>query len=247
MNLIEEAAKTSFYYKKDLDFPDWKLIYKLDCKSTESELNDYIEDHKIEKNIPIAIISKQQIAGFGQYRRPWKSPLGGIWISALYPIFSTKFSSDIFLLSVSYHLCEILSEESIQVKFKWPNDILFGSKKLVGILPGLVTRGNRILYARVGIGMNLNNKTPLSGISLSEILNNKKLSEHYWTAKILKAIYFAIESNKDRKKIVDGSNRFLDKRYLPNGKDYLGWSIKEIDKNGNLLIYKGEKQKKLNY
>ena len=91
MNIIGEASKTAFFYKKFAnDLPDWRLFYKLKCESTEFELNNYLKTNKKLIN-PVAIISKQQISGFGQYQRYWMSPSGGIWLSAVYPIYSNKF------------------------------------------------------------------------------------------------------------------------------------------------------------
>ena len=81
-------------------------------------------------------------------------------MSAAYPIFSKEFKSQIFNLSLGIKICEMLRQENINVFLKWPNDIFFGSKKLIGFLPRVVTRGNEIIYVRLGIGMNVLNHTP---------------------------------------------------------------------------------------
>ena len=140
----------------------------------------------------------------------------------------------------------MLSEESVNVTLKWPNDIFYGSKKLIGFLPKVVTRGEQINYVRVGFGMNLNNKSPLKGISLCKILNKKKLCESYWSSKILHVFNDAIYINKKRDSIINGANKFLNKTYLP--KEYVenDWIIKNIDPRGGLVIYKDEDQKIIN-
>ena len=245
MKVIGSSAKTSFFYKKESkNLPDWHLIYKYKCSSTESQLSKYLKDYDLENNLPIAIFSREQIQGIGRSGRIWISPPGGIWVSAAYPIFSEKFSTNIFSISVAFFLCEMLLRESIEVKIKWPNDILYGSKKLIGFLPRLITRGNKKLYARVGIGMNLNNLTPNEGISLSNILH-KKLSESFWASKILKVMHKAILYNRNKKQIIYGANKFLNKDYLPRGYDE-SWKIKEIDKEGGLIVIKGKDQKIIN-
>jgi len=240
------AAKTSYFYKKKKQyFPNWKLIYKFKCTSTEYLLDEYLKLNNL-KNIPIAIFSRSQSLGFGRYERKWFSPNGGIWFSAAYPIKSKTFISELFSISIAYKLCEMLSEESINVSLKWPNDIFYGSKKLIGFLPKVVTRGEQTNYVRVGFGMNLNNKSPLKGISLCKILNKKNLCESYWSSKILHAFNEAININKKRNLIIDGANKFLNKTHLP--KEYIDndWIIKNIDSSGGLVISKDEDQKIIN-
>ena len=90
--------------------------------------------------------------------------------------------------------------------------------------------------------MNFLNKTPSEGISLSEILNTKNISEYYWTAKILKTIHEAIECNQKKKYIIKNANKYLTKKYLPSGYNSKEWIIKDIDNNGNLRIYNEVRQ-----
>ena len=243
MKVIGSSAKTSFFYKNGLNnYPNWKLIYKYKCSTTEIELDKYLKKNELKKFYPVAIFSREQAQGIGQNGREWISPKGGIWLSAAYPIFSKDFSTDIFPVSIAFFLCEMFYRKSIEVKIKWPNDIFYGSKKLIGFLPKLITRGNRVLYAKIGIGMNLNNFTPDEGISLSKILNQKNLSESYWSSNILKVFDKAILYNKNKKQIIYGANRFLNKQYLPRGCSNI-WSIDEIDEMGSLRIFNDKNQK----
>ena len=246
MKFIGAASKISFYYKKNLEkFPDWNLIYKLKCLTTESELDKYLQKFGLKNNIPVAIIAKEQKAGIGQYGRKWISPAGGIWLSAAYPILSKDFNSQIFPMSMAFKLCEMLIDESIDVKIKWPNDIFYGSKILIGFLPKVVTRGNRILYLRIGVGMNLNNYVPMEGISVSKILNKKNLCEYYWTAKILNVICQSIKFNQKKNYIIKGVNRYLNKKYLPNGYKNKECLIQYVDSNGDLILIKDNHQIRL--
>ncbi len=244
MKVLGSVAKTLYYYKKNQGFyPNWKLQYKLKCKSTEDELTNWLNDSQIKRYKPIAIVAKEQFSGIGQNSRPWFSPRGGIWLSAAYPIFSSNFSSEIFSLSFAIKLCEMLSVESIKVDLKWPNDIFFNSKKLIGFLPRVITRGKEVIYVRIGLGMNFLNKTPYEGISLSEILETKKICENYWTAKILKTIHDSVECNNRKEYIIEKANKYLAKKYLPRGYSPKDWKIKELDHNGNLIIYNPSDEK----
>jgi len=241
------AARTAYYYKKIQGCsPNWKLKYQLKCRSTEYELTNWLKLYQIKNYKPIAIVAREQLLGIGQNHRPWFSPKGGIWLSAAYPVFNSTFSSEILNLSLAIKLCEMLNMESIEVDLKWPNDILFDSKKLIGFLPRVITRGKEIIYVRIGIGMNCLNKTPLQGISLSEILNTKNICECFWTAKILRSIHESIVCNFRKEDIIEKANKYLTKKHLPRGFNLDDWTIKDIDKNGNLRIYNEEQEKILN-
>ena len=246
MKLLGSVAKTAYHYKKIQGVcPDWRLKYKSKCKSTEYELTNWLKDSPIKRSKPIAIVAKEQLSGIGQNSRSWFSPKGGIWLSAAYPIFSSEFSSDILSLSFAIKLCEMLNMESIKVDLKWPNDIFYDSKKLIGFLPRVITRGKEIIYVRIGLGMNFLNKTPSQWISLSEVLDTKNLCEYYWVAKILKTIHDAVECNYRKDYIVENANNYLTKKYLPRGYDSNDWKIRDIDNNGNLRIYNQSQEKVL--
>ena len=116
MKVFGSAARTVFYLKKiQGQYPSWRLKYKIKCKSTEDELTKWLGYSEIKRNQPVAIIARQEFSGFGQNSKTWVSPQGGIWLSAAYPIFSEKFTSQIFNLSLGIKLCEMLRQENINV------------------------------------------------------------------------------------------------------------------------------------
>ncbi len=237
MKVIGSSAKTVFYLKKiQGQYPSWKIQYKIKCKSTEHELTNWLKYSEIKRDHPVAVIAREQLSGFGQNSKTWFSPRGGIWLSAAYPIFSKEFTSQIFNLSLGIKICEMLRKENINVFLKWPNDIFFGSKKLIGFLPRVITRGKETIYVRIGFGMNLLNHTPLEGISLSKVLQTKNINQYYWTAKVLKAFYDSIACNKKKEYVIKSANEFLTKSFLPSGYCPHTWKIKDIDSNGNLRI-----------
>jgi len=246
VKVIGSAAKTVFYLKKiQGQYPSWRLQYKIKCKSTENELSSWLKKSTLIRNKPIAIIAKEQFSGIGQNSRRWLSPRGGIWLSAAYPISSKDFSCNIFSLSVAIKLCHMLKMQSITANLKWPNDIFFDSKKLIGFLPRVITRGKEVIYVRIGLGMNVLNKTPSEGISLAKVLRTKNISEYYWTAKILKAFHDSIDCNNKKEYVIQQANKFLTTSLLPKGYSPNEWKIKDVDSNGNLRIYNQTQEKVL--
>jgi len=246
VKVIGSAARTLFYLKKiQGQYPSWRIQYKVKCKSTENELTNWLGYSGLKRNQPLAIIAREQFSGVGQNSKTWVSPKGGIWLSAAYPIFSKEFTSQIFSLSLGIKICEMLRQKNINVFLKWPNDIFIGSRKLIGFLPRVITRGKEIIYVRIGIGMNVLNHTPSEGISLSKVLKTKNINQHYWTAKVLKAIHDSIECNNDKEYVIKTANNFLTKKYLPSGFCSHKWEIKDIDSNGNLRVQNGTRVKVL--
>jgi len=246
VKVIGSAAKTVFYLKKiQGQYPSWRLQYKIKCKSTENELSNWLRYSEIKRNQPVAIIAREQFSGFGQNSKIWVSKKGGIWLSAAYPIFSKEFTSQIFNLSLGIKICEMLRQDNINVCLKWPNDIFVGSKKLIGFLPRVITRGKETIYVRIGLGMNVLNQTPSEGISLSKVLKTKNINQHYWTAKVIKAFHDSIECNNKKEYVIKSANKFLTKRFLPSGFCPQTWKIKDIDSNGNLRIQNDTQEKVL--
>ena len=91
MTVSGSKAKTIYYLKRIQGlYPLWRLEYKIKCGSTEHELSKLLDCSEIKRNQPIAIVTRQQFAGFGQNSRFWFSP-EVVFGYAAYPIFSEKF------------------------------------------------------------------------------------------------------------------------------------------------------------
>jgi BirA family biotin operon repressor/biotin-[acetyl-CoA-carboxylase] ligase len=88
---------------------------------------------------------------------------------------------------------QALEEETgLDVKLKWPNDLVLGNSKLGGILTESKTQGDRVSFAILGIGLNINqvkDQIPKGAISV-RLASGKK---HDLRA-ILRAILDQIKS-----------------------------------------------------
>jgi len=102
-------------------------------------------------------IAQTQTAGRGRLERRWVSPRGGLWFSiVLRP--SEKASEAAKLVFVaSLAVAEVLHEKyGLRTETKWPNDVLVDGKKICGILAEMNTKGERVNYVILGIGVNAN-------------------------------------------------------------------------------------------
>ncbi|MFQ6124389.1 MAG: biotin--[acetyl-CoA-carboxylase] ligase [Candidatus Heimdallarchaeota archaeon] len=112
-------------------------------------------------NEGVVIIAKEQIHGRGRFHggqpRKWFSPPGGVYISIiLKPPIAPHQAPKIALVSA------IAMANFLQIKYqldagvKWPNDVLVNDKKICGVLTEGGTKGGRLEYLIVGLGINAN-------------------------------------------------------------------------------------------
>lgn len=127
------------------------------------------------------VIAELQTKGKGRLGRTWHSPQGGIWMSLIIkPPFSLKETYFLVYIASLATALAIEKVTDIPVYLKWPNDVIYKDKekekKLAGILLELKTEIDKIEYAIIGIGINVNNEIGLiepQAISLKEILKKE--------------------------------------------------------------------------
>ena len=102
------------------------------------------------------VVAEEQTGGRGRLDRSFISPFAqGIWFSLiLRPTFPPMEVSKLTLVA-AVALTKVLRRAGlIHCGIKWPNDILVGDKKLVGILTELNASVEKINYVVMGIGIN---------------------------------------------------------------------------------------------
>ena len=163
----------------------WHMRCKPVCGSTEIDLSRWLEQEPLKNNCNRVVLAGRQNFGRGQHGRIWESSPGGIWLSAAIPMGINVKSSGLFGLAVAVTVANTLRENFVPVKLKWPNDLIVNRKKLAGFLPRIFSRGEKVQYARVGIGLNVRNRVPKNAISLAKIFDNRNLSIAEWASKII--------------------------------------------------------------
>ncbi len=101
------------------------------------------------------VIAEAQTAGKGRAKRAWLSPRGSIALSViLYPDIS-QLPYLIMLASVAVAR-SIEAVAGLETQLKWPNDVLIKNRKVCGILIESELKGDRVAWAIIGIGINVN-------------------------------------------------------------------------------------------
>ena len=235
------------YHKLNHPSPkSWRLILKPICASTEIELSNWITKKSVKKNQPIAIFSSCQRFGQGQARRIWHAPKGGVWVSAaIMREGRCENNSQLYGLAVAMALVERIERIGVKVNIKWPNDLLVDGQKLAGILPRLSFRGGKLRLLRVGVGLNVFNNVPKEGVSLKQIIGDKKMNINFWSSEVLLAIERSLDFLDNKKFLCSQvEQRLWSKKYIDN-ETGCKWDIKGIDSSGRLIIVKEDKEKVL--
>lgn len=113
----------------------------------------------LERGCPegTVVVARRQTAGRGRLGRDWRSPAGGLYLTAvLRPSLRGEELGWISVaggLAAAEELADSLEGKAVPL-LKWPNDVLLGGRKVGGIL-GESRGGSQATAVLVGIGLNL--------------------------------------------------------------------------------------------
>jgi BirA family biotin operon repressor/biotin-[acetyl-CoA-carboxylase] ligase len=103
------------------------------------------------------VVADLQTQGRGRLGRSWVSPRGNIHMSVLLRPALAPADVPLLTMTASVGCARALREiAGLNVEIKWPNDLMVSGRKLGGILTEAKSRGKKILFAVVGIGINAN-------------------------------------------------------------------------------------------
>lgn len=103
------------------------------------------------------VVAEEQDSGKGRLDRNFYSPRGkGIWFSVILRPKILPHDAPKFTLMAAVAVAEAMARFNLKAEIKWPNDIMFDGRKLVGILTEITGELARITYMVIGIGINVN-------------------------------------------------------------------------------------------
>jgi BirA family biotin operon repressor/biotin-[acetyl-CoA-carboxylase] ligase len=157
--------------------------YKLAAfERTGSTNTEAIERARAGERGPMWFVTSEQTAGRGRRQRAWIAPRGNLAASILEVMdvapavaatlgFAAGLAEEAALEKVSLEAALRLGEGRPRYALKWPNDVLAGGKKLVGIGLEAEAIGDRLAVV-VGIGTNVvaaPEGTPTPAVSLAAL------------------------------------------------------------------------------
>lgn len=103
------------------------------------------------------VVAEEQHSGKGRLERNFYSPRGkGIWFSVILRPNFLPHDAPKFTLMAAVAVAEAMKRFNLKAEIKWPNDIMFDNRKLVGILTEITAELAKITYMVIGIGINVN-------------------------------------------------------------------------------------------
>jgi BirA family transcriptional regulator, biotin operon repressor / biotin---[acetyl-CoA-carboxylase] ligase len=104
------------------------------------------------------VVAEEQTAGRGRAGRSWISEKSaGIHVTVLLRPKISPIYAPTLTIAVGLAVRDALEEETaMPPDIRWPNDLLLNGKKLCGILTEMHAEPDRIYFAVVGIGINVN-------------------------------------------------------------------------------------------
>ncbi len=143
----------------------------------------------------LVIISDFQEKGKGRKNRYWHSGEGGLWFSVVLCPNISPDKAMLITMAFSISIAKVVQNfTNLKPIIKWPNDLLLNNKKFCGILTELDAEMDKINYAIVGVGINVNNLLSGDITDTATTLSNET-NEKLSKVKILKKILGEIDKN----------------------------------------------------
>ncbi|MDP8208050.1 MAG: biotin--[acetyl-CoA-carboxylase] ligase [Candidatus Electryonea clarkiae] len=138
--------------------PRIKVLWTEETKSTNEDLLSLI---KRDAHAWTVLIADHQTRGHGRHRRHWASPVGGLYFSVLLSLNIDDPPVTLAPLTVGIALYEAIKSEAksrggaVELRLKWPNDVLTEQGKLAGILCESIELNEGEIGVIAGIGVNM--------------------------------------------------------------------------------------------
>lgn len=215
------------------------------CASTETELERWLSQRSLRAPLrlehPRAVLARHQRFGQGQHGRIWQSPPGGVWLSAALPWAPQEPLAAAPGLCVAVGLLHQLEALGLQVRLKWPNDLLLQGRdgqwrKLAGLLSGLRLRGTRVRWARIGLGLNGCNPVPRGATNLVEALGRIRARPRHLLPRVFAALDWAMAAAEAPELVRQEAEARL---WLPSREltiDHTSWRIRGLTRQGGLVL-----------
>ena len=201
---------------------------------TEST-NAFLLEKPESERVGLVVYTHKQTAGKGMGTNTWESAPGLNLTFSMGVDMAFMKAADQFLLSMAVPLgmidvldafVEKSSCSADLLMVKWPNDIIFGGRKLAGILINSTIHGQMMGVSVIGIGLNVNQMQfqdwPTHPISLKMVLGHEVELEP-----LLRRLVDAVDCRVQLLRSVEGV-ALVKKAYLDRLYRYRTWADYEV-------------------
>jgi len=140
--------------RKNSPVPAWDPVLLAETSST----NDVARDHARKgARGGFVVAASRQTLGRGRLGRDWESPPNrGLYVSLLLrPDLPTAEAGKLTILSSLAAVDAVETVSGLRPGIKWPNDLVVKKRKLGGVLIETERKSSRLVFAVIGIGLNV--------------------------------------------------------------------------------------------
>ncbi|GGA38538.1 bifunctional ligase/repressor BirA [Kroppenstedtia guangzhouensis] len=132
-----------------------QIRYRQKMSSTQLLAHEWAREEAVEGSL---VITEEQVQGRGRLGRTWVSPPhSGIWMSLILRPPIPLIQAPQLTLLTSVALTRALRQETgLEIRIKWPNDLLIHGRKVCGILTETRGEQDQVQYVVLGMGINVN-------------------------------------------------------------------------------------------
>ncbi|MBQ7475991.1 MAG: biotin--[Selenomonadaceae bacterium] len=131
-----------------------RMVYKVSLDST-NKLAKQLANAGAEDGT--VVVAEEQTGGKGRLERNFFSPRGkSILFSLILRPRCLPKDAPKFTLMAAVAVANTMQRFNLPAQIKWPNDIMFDGRKVVGILTEMSAQIEKVNYIVVGIGINAN-------------------------------------------------------------------------------------------
>jgi BirA family biotin operon repressor/biotin-[acetyl-CoA-carboxylase] ligase len=159
-----QDIKTYIKSRLNTKFVGQQLYYYHRVATTMEAAKELAKKGTVEGTV---VIADTQTAGRGRLGRAWLSPKGSLAMSLILKPSLDNLPQLVMVASLAV-VRTIKKVAGLKTQIKWPNDVLIKGKKVCGILIENEVKGDRINFAIIGIGINVN-FDPLAFPEISDI------------------------------------------------------------------------------
>jgi BirA family transcriptional regulator, biotin operon repressor / biotin---[acetyl-CoA-carboxylase] ligase len=166
--MLNNKQNTSYEPMEIIEFPlssfHARVLHFKSIDSTNTFLKEYAQktgQDNLKSQEAICALADEQGGGRGRMGRSWHSPRGaGLYFSILLKPELASDHAPLFTLMAAVATLEAIEATcGGQLDIKWPNDILMNNRKVAGILTEASFESEKLNYAVLGFGVNLNQKS----------------------------------------------------------------------------------------
>ncbi len=243
-----------FDIKLDTEIIGRNFIY---CEEIDST-NNYLMNTKEKLQHGTVMLSEFQKEGRGRRNRTWVSNKGyNLTFSTLLSK-SVKFKNiNIVNLAASLSVAQAIENlYQLKVNLKWPNDVLIGDKKIAGILLDSSSKSNKIEFAVIGCGINVNQANFSGKFDIQPTSVRKEFKKEVSRERLLSEVLNILEENfelvkkaapkvltdwKSRCKMLGEKVKVIDNENTIHG------VFEDLNKEGFLILKAGDKLETIHF